>query len=419
MIRIINSEEKELLEKIKKRSTADFDLVLSRIKPIIRDIRIKGDKALSYYSEKIDSFKLTKNNTEITEAEIKRAYKKVDKKTIQAFKKAKSNIKRYSKLQMPKGWSKEVEKGITLGQLIRPIEKVGCYIPAGRYPLPSSVLMTATIAKVAGVKEVIICTPPRTNNHEILVAADIAGVDRVFRVGGAQSIAAMAYGTGTIPKVDKIVGPGNIYVTAAKKLVYGDVGIDFLAGPSEILIIAEKGNPRFIAADMLSQAEHDNLASAIFITTKKNLAEKVKKELNKQLKGLDDITTQEAIRKYSAIIIAKNIDDAFKISNDIAPEHLEIISEDGKLLNKVKNAGAVFLGEYSCESAGDYCSGPSHVLPTSGNSKQRAGLSVYDFIKMPSFQKITRSGLRKLKGTITRIADVEGLKAHKKSAEIR
>jgi len=338
---------------------------------------------------------------------------------IEAFKQAKKNIERYCELQKPKEWFKEVEKGVTLGQLVRPLEKVGCYIPAGAYPLPSSVLMTVVIAKIAGVPEVVICSPPREKNFEIIVAADIAGADQIFRLGGAQAIAAMAYGTETVPKVDKIVGPGNIFVTAAKKLVYGDVGIDFLAGPSEIMIIAEKGDPENIAADMLAQAEHDRLASAILLTSNKELAEEVKEEISEQLKELSNITAQESIRKFSAIVLTKNMDESFDIANDFAPEHLEIISEDRNLLKKVKNAGAVFLGEYSCEAAGDYCAGPSHVLPTGGNAKIRSGLSIYDFIKMPSFQSITREGLKKLKDTITTIADVEGLTAHKKSVEKR
>lgn len=419
MIKIISARDKKDIERIKKRSSADFELVLDRVRPIIRDVKIKGDKALSYYSEKYDNFKLTKANILIKKEDIERAYKKVDKDLIAAFKAAKKNIERYCMLQKPKEWFKEVEPGITLGQLVRPLEKVGCYIPAGAYPLPSSVLMTVVPAKVAGVKEVIICSPPRENNYDILVAADIAGADKIFRIGGAQAVAAMAYGTESIPKVDKIVGPGNIFVTAAKKLVYGDTGLDFLAGPSEIMIIAEKGNPEIMAADMLAQAEHDRLASAVLVTTNKKLAEEVKAEINKQLKELNNITAQEAIRKYSAIIIAKSIGESFDIANDFAPEHLEIISEDKNLLKKVKSAGAVFLGEYSCEAAGDYCSGPSHVLPTAGFARIRAGLSVLDFVKMPSFQSLSKNGLERLKGTITKIAGAEGLKAHKRSVEKR
>ncbi|MFC1705161.1 histidinol dehydrogenase, partial [Nanoarchaeota archaeon] len=283
-----------------------------------------------------------------------------------------------------------------------------------------TVLMTVVPAKVAGVKEIVICTPPRNNNETILVAADLLGVTEIYNVGGSQAVAAMAYGTDSIPKVDKIVGPGNIYVTAAKKVVYGDVGVDFIAGPSEIMIVAEKGNAEFIAADMLSQAEHDRLSSAILVTTNEKLAKQVEKELDKQLAELKtkDIA-QESLRKYGAIIIAKNIDNAFDVVNDFAPEHLEIMSDDEKLLSKVKNAGAVFLGEYSVEAAGDYCSGPNHVLPTKGFAKARAGLSVMDFVKMPTLQKLTKQGLKSMGDTIIRLASVEGLDAHKKSIEKR
>ncbi|MBW2980639.1 histidinol dehydrogenase [Candidatus Woesearchaeota archaeon] len=418
MIQIIKSSDKNEIEAIKKRSFVDFDLVVNRVRPVIKDIKQKGDAALFYYTRKYDEVELNKEIVKVGKREIKEAYKKVNEKTIKAIKKAAANIERYCRLQLPKEWSKEVEKGITVGQLVRPIESVGCYIPCGNFPLPSTVLMTVVPAKAAGVKEIIICTPPRKNNESILVAADILGVKKIFKVGGAQAVAAMAYGTESIPKVDKIVGPGNIYVTAAKKLVYGDVGIDFIAGPSEIMIIAEEGRAEFIAADMLSQAEHDRLASAIFVTTSEKLAKKVQKELERQLKELKtkDIA-QESLRKYGAVIIAKNIDDAFKVVNDFAPEHLEI--EDEKWLSKVKNAGAVFVGEYSVEAAGDYCSGPNHVLPTKGFAKARAGLSVLDFVKMPTIQNITKDGLKSLKDTIVNLASVEGLDAHKKSVEKR
>ncbi|GAJ09112.1 unnamed protein product, partial [marine sediment metagenome] len=253
------------------------------------------------YIKKYDSFEATKNNILVTKEEIKRAYRKVDKKTIQAIKQAKENIENYAKIQLPKEWNKEIKKGIKVGQLVKPLDSVGCYIPGGNFPLISTVLMTVIPAKVAGVKEIIICSPPKENNEALYVAADIAGADKIYRAGGSQSIAAMAYGTESINKVDKIVGPGNIFVTAAKKLVYGDVGIDFLAGPSEVLILAEKGNPKSIAADMLAQAEHDLLASAVLVTTKKQLAEEVKEEINKQLSSLNPKSfALSSLRKYGA-----------------------------------------------------------------------------------------------------------------------
>jgi histidinol dehydrogenase len=416
MIRTIKSTDKAKIEAIKKRASGNLKVVCNLVLPIINDVKLKGDKALFSYTEKFDKIPL--KSLRVTQKDIKDAYKRVDKKTIDAIRKAAANVERYARLQLPKEWASEVEPGITVGQIVRPLERVGCYVPCGSFPLPSSVLMTAIPAKVAGVKEIVVCTPPGKDNQTILVAADIAGVKEIYRVGGAQAIAAMAYGTETIKKVDKIVGPGSIYVTAAKKLVYGDVGIDFIAGPSEIMIVSENGNPQFIAADMLSQAEHDILASAILVTTNAKLASKVEKQLGIQLKRLKTKKiAEESLSNYGAIIIAKNINEAFRIVNDLAPEHLEI--ENGNWLGKVKNVGAVFIGEYSVEAAGDYCSGPNHVLPTKGFAKVRAGLSVLDFVKMPTVQKLTREGLESISDTIISLAEAEGLEAHKKSIEKR
>lgn len=416
MIRMIGIKNKEI-ERIKGGNKANLELALLRAKPIIENVRKFGDKALIDYTKRFDCFDITKNTIEIDENEIKEAYKKVDKKLIKALEEAAELIKKFSKEQLPKGWSKEIKKGIKVGQIVRPLEKVGCYVPGGEYSLVSTVLMTVIPAKVAGVKEVVIASPPKPKNYALLVAAGIAGADKIFRIGGAQAIAALAYGTETIPKVDKIVGPGNIFVTAAKKLVYGDVGIDFLAGPTEVMIVSEKGNPKFIAADLLAQAEHDRMASAILVTTSKGLAENVKKEINIQLKGLKtESIASESIRKNSAIIVAGNMDEAIKLINDFAPEHL--IIEDKKILDKINNAGAIFIGSYSCEAAGDYCVG-NHVLPTGGIAKFRAGLSVFDFVKMPTVQELSKDGLRSIKEVITALADAEGLDAHKKSVEKR
>ncbi len=417
MIRIINIKNREEIERIKSRNKANLDMAISRAKPIIETVKKFGDNALIDYTKKFDCFGITKNTIEINENEIKDAYKKVDKKLIKALKEAAEIIKKFCKEQLPKEWSKEIKKGIKVGQIIRPLEKVGCYVPGGKYSLVSTVLMTVIPAKAAGVKEVFICSPPKPKSYALLVAADIAGADRIFRVGGAQAIAALAYGTETIAKVDKIVGPGNIFVTAAKKLVYGDVGIDFLAGPTEVMVLAENGNPEFIAADLLAQAEHDRMASAVLVTTNKGLAENVKKEINIQLKGLKtESIASESIRKNSVIILAGNMDEAISLVNDFAPEHLVI--EDKKELDKINNAGAIFIGSYSCEAAGDYCVG-NHVLPTGGIAKFRAGLSVLDFVKMPTVQELTKEGLSSIKRIITTLADSEGLDAHKKSVEKR
>ena len=417
MIRIIDIKNREEIDRIKSRNKENLDLALSRVKPIIEAVKKFGDKALIDYTKKFDCYDIAKNTIGITKNEIKEAYQKVDKKLIAALKEAAGIIEKFSREQLPKEWSREIKKGIKIGQLIRPLEKVGCYIPGGKYSLVSTVLMVVIPAKVAGVKEIVICSPPRPKNYALFVAADIAGADKIFRIGGAQAIAALAYGTETIPKVDKIVGPGNIFVTAAKKLVYGDVGIDFLAGPTEVMVLAEKGNPKFIAADLLAQAEHDRSASAILVTTNKRLAEEVKKEVNIQSKSLKtEAVANESINKNSAIVIAGNMNEAINLVNDFAPEHL--IIEDKKILDKISNAGAIFIGEYSCEAAGDYCIG-NHVLPTSGIAKFRAGLSVLDFVKMPTVQELTKEGLSSIKGIITALADAEGLDAHKKSVEKR
>lgn len=421
MMQTINIKDNEKIKQIKERSKKNFELALSRVLPIVNDINTLGDEALFDYIKKYDSFSATKNNILVNKEEIERAYSKVDEKTINAIKEAKENIERYAKLQMPKEWLIEVKRGVKVGQLVKPLDSVGCYIPGGNFPLVSTLLMTVVPAKVAGVKEIMICIPPKENNWALYVAAGIAGADKIYRIGGAQAIAAMAYGTESIKKVDKIVGPGNIFVTAAKKLVYGDVGIDFLAGPSEILILVEYGNPKFIAADMIAQAEHDVLASAVLVTTNKKLAEDVEKEINNQLKTLKPKSfASESLRKYGAIIIASNLDEAIKFTNDFAPEHLGIIVRNKeRVIKKLNNFGALFIGEYSPEAAGDYCSGPNHVLPTGGVAKFRAGLSILDFVKMPTVQELSKEGLESLKETIVKLASVEGLEGHRKSVEKR
>lgn len=421
MIQTINIKNDEKIKHIKERSKKNFELAVMRVLPIINDIRTLGDKPLFQYIKKYDGFEATKNNILVGKEEIKRAYSKVDNKVIDAIKKAKENIERYAKLQMPEEWSKEVSNGIKVGQLVRPLDSVGCYVPGGNFPLVSTVLMTVVPAKVAGVKEIVVCSPPKKDNWALYVAADICGADKIYRIGGAQAIAAMAYGTQTIKKVDKIIGPGNIFVTAAKKIVYGDVGIDFLAGPSEVLILAEEGNIEFIAADMIAQAEHDRLASAVLITTNEKLGKNVVKEIEKQLKDLKpESFASESLRKYGAIILAGNLDEAINFVNDFAPEHLELIVKNkDKVIKKLNNFGALFIGEYSPEAAGDYCSGPNHVLPTGGVAKFRAGLGVMDFIKMPSVQELSKEGLKGLKDTIIGLSNIEGLEAHRKSVEKR
>ena len=385
---------------------------------ILKDVKGRGDEAVSFYTKKFDGIETGK--FEVGKKEVKEAYGKVDSKTVKSMEEAAANIKSFAKKQfsMMKGF--EIKKnGIILGQKIVPIERVGCYVPGGRYPLPSTALMCVIPAKVAGVKEIIVCSPkiqPAT-----IVAADIAGADRIFSVGGAQAIAAMAYGTKTIPKVDKIVGPGNKFVAAAKKEVYGATGIDFIAGPSEVLIIAdESANPEFVAADLLAQAEHDPSARPNLIVFSEKTAEKIMEEVSRQLKSLSTRDTAEKALENGAIILAGSLNEAAEIANEIAPEHLELqVKKPEPLIPKLRNYGSLFIGEYSAEVFGDYCSGTNHALPTNGAARYTGGLSVKDFVKALTYQKISAKGAKKLIPIASRLAEAEGLEAHKKAAEFR
>lgn len=388
------------------------------IKKIIKDVKKGGDKAIRGYTEIFDGIKL--KNFRVTEKEIKKAYQEIDKKIIKTLKKTAKNIRNFAKKQLENFKDFEYTKnGITVGQKIISIERAGVYVPGGRYPLPSTALMCIIPAKVAGVKEVIVCSPkikPVT-----VVAADLAGTNLIFNIGGVQAIAAMAYGTKSIPKVDKIVGPGNVYVTAAKKEVFGDCGIDILAGPTEILIIADKyANPKFISADLLAQAEHDINAKVFFVTNSKNLIEKVNDELKIQIEKIKTKNVIKEVLKKKKFILVKNLKEAFKIANEIAPEHLSLQVQNSKrYLNQLKNYGSLFLGEYSAVVFGDYCSGPNHVLPTNKASRYTSGLSVKDFIKIQTYQHISKRGAKNLTKIAKNFALIEGLDAHQKSAEIR
>ena len=385
---------------------------------IIEDVKQNGDKAVKRYTEIFDKTKI--KNLEVNKIEIKEAYKKIDKKTLRIIKSAAANIKKFAKEQFNQFKNFEYTKdGITIGQRIIPIEKVGVYIPGGRYPLPSTALMCIIPAKIVGVKNIIICSPKI--KPETIVASHFAGADLIFRVGGVQAIAAMAYGTETIPRVDKIFGPGNTYVTQAKKEIYGDCGIDFLAGPSEILIIADKwANPVFIAADLLAQAEHDVNAKLIFITDTSKLIKKVKKELKIQLNKIATKKIAEESLKKKKIIKVKNLEEAIKKANKLAPEHLMLqIKNPKRFFKKLKNYGSLFLGDYSAVVFGDYCSGINHVLPTNKVSRYTGGLSVRDFIKIQTYQYITKVGAKKLGKTAIDFASIEGLDAHRKSARVR
>ena len=423
MIKVINYKECKSLDDILLRSQFSYDDVNEKVKAILEDVKQNGDNALKKYAEMFDNAKI--DNLKVTEKEIEEAYNRVDEKFKETLKLAYNNIEKFHKKQLRNSFITNEEDGIVMGQIINPIEKVGVYIPGGTAVYPSTVLMNVIPAKVAGVSEIILVSPPNKEgkiNGNILAAAKIAGVNKVFKTGGAQAIAALSYGTESIPKVYKIVGPGNIYVAMAKRLVYGEVSIDMVAGPSEVLIIAdETANPVHIASDMLAQAEHDKLASSILITTSKSISEKVKEELYNQLEKLSrkDIA-MESIENNGRIIITETIDEAIYISNEIAPEHLEIsIKEPFSVLSKIKNAGSIFLGDYTPEALGDYLSGANHVIPTSGTAKFASPLSVDDFIKKSYITYYTKEALEKVKDNIINFAEHESLEAHANSVKVR
>ncbi len=384
------------------------------VRPILEAVRKRGDRALVEYARQFDQ--LDRRSVRVPESELKAAERALTPSFRTAVKTAAANIRAYAERQMPREWTAQTAPGLRLGQVVRPLETVAAYIPAGRYPLPSTVLMTAVPAQVAGVANICVSSPK--NVQEVFGTAAVLRVRQVFQMGGAQAIAAFAFGTRTVPKADRIVGPGNIYVAAAKKLLAGEVGIDFIAGPTEILIIAADGDPRHFAADLLAQAEHDADASAILLTTSKRLANAVAAEVERQLKILPTAgVAAKSIAKNSAIIMVRSLDEAVEVSNRVAPEHLSI--PDKSLLAKVKHAGSVFIGPFSPEAAGDYASGPNHVLPTSGVARQRGGLSVMDFLKVISVQEVSKPALERLAPAVTTLARAEGLEAHARSVEVR
>lgn len=411
------------MEKILNRNQLNMSKINHSVNEIITNVQREGDKALMEYTQLYDGVEL--DSLMVTPGEIEKAYNQCDESLILALEGAKENIWSYHQKQVQNTWLDVKEEGITLGQIVRPLEKVGIYVPGGTAPLPSSVLMNAIPAKVAGVKEIIMTTPPMGDgkvHDSILAAAKIAGVDKVFKMGGAQAIAAMAFGTESIPKVHKITGPGNIYVTVAKKMVYGFVDIDMIAGPSEILVIAdENADAKYVAADLLSQGEHDLLASAILITPSMDLAIKVKTEIIRQAQGLPrkDIVT-ESFKNYGGIIVVESIDEAIVLSNKIAPEHLELmVNNPFEMLGKIENAGAIFLGNYSPEPLGDYYAGPNHTLPTGGTAKYYSPLGVDAYVKKSSVIHYSEGALLKVKDHIIRIAEEEGLAAHANAIKVR
>lgn len=415
--------EAHMIRELVRRSSPNIDNVTEPVKAIIDEVRKDGDRALKKFTKKFDGAEI--KEFKVTKREIEESYRRIDKRVKNALNMAAANIKEFHKLQLPSQWLKKINKGIIGGQIIRAIESVGCYVPGGRAVYPSTALMTIIPAKIAGVKRIICCTPPGkdgTVNEATIVAADMAGADEIYKVGGVQAIAAMAYGTETIDPVDKIVGPGNIFVAAAKKLVYGDVDIDFIAGPSEVLIIAdEKANPEYVAVEMIAQAEHDPEAASVLVTPSRSLGEKVYNILEDKIKyAKRGEIIRKSLEDYGRIIIVEDLDEAVYFSNEYAPEHLIIMTKNPEiLLNEIKNAGSIFLGELTPVSAGDYGSGTNHVLPTSGCARMYSGLSTESFLKKPTVQILSEEGLQTLKDIVIPLAEYEGLYAHAESFKKR
>ncbi len=424
-VKLTDECRKDILKNLLKRSTGNYTQYEETVAEILDNVKKNGDKALFELTLKFDKFELTKDNIKVTKEEINEAYKQIEPEYIEVMKHAKENIWAYHEKQLRSSWIDTKLDGSILGQRFTPIEIAGTYVPGGKAAYPSSVLMNIIPAKVAGVSRIVMVTPPGKDgkvNPGTLVSADIAGVDEIYKVGGAQAIGALAFGTESVPKVDKITGPGNIFVALAKKAVYGNVGIDSLAGPSEIVVLAdESANPRYVAADLLSQAEHDEMASAILITTSEELASKVSVEVDKFVEELSrkDIISA-SLNNFGYILIADNMDDAIDTVNSIASEHLEILTKDPfQTMTKVKNAGAIFLGEYSSEPLGDYFAGPNHIIPTNGTSRFFSPLNVDDFVKKSSIICYSKEGLSKVHNEIELFAQKEGLTAHANSIHVR
>lgn len=425
IVKLTDETKNNILENLLKRSPNSYGKFEAAVGEILSNVRANKDAALFKYTKDFDKADINASNIVVTKEEIEEAYTKVDPKLVNVIRKALKNIKEYHEKQKQYSWFDSKPDGTILGQKVTALSRVGVYVPGGKAAYPSSVLMNVIPAKVAGVEQIIMCTPP---DHEgkvyptTLVAANEAGVDVIYKAGGAQAIAAMAYGTESIPKVDKICGPGNIYVALAKKAVFGYVSIDSVAGPSEILVIAdETANPRYVAADLLSQAEHDEMASAILITTSNKLAQKVSDEIDGFLKELSrSEIISKSLDNYGYILLVDNIDDAVDAANEIASEHLEIVTKDPfNTMTKIKNAGAIFLGEYSSEPLGDYFAGPNHVLPTNGTAKFFSALSVDDFIKKSSIISYSRNALEEIHNDIETFATAEHLTAHANSIKVR
>ncbi|MBI4896252.1 MAG: histidinol dehydrogenase [Candidatus Aenigmarchaeota archaeon] len=410
-----------------KNETIETNVDMKSVLDDITLVRTKQDEGIQELTKKYDGIDITSEMILVSDEERKAAYNAVTKKELEALKNARNRIQWFCEKQRVYGWKEQTDIG-EFGEIVLPVQRIGCYIPGGNYSLPSTVLMTVIPAQVAGVEEIVLCTPPRRKenriiaNEAIVVAADLLGIKKIYKVGGIQAVAALAYGTETVPKVDKIIGPGNKYVSMAKKIVYGDVDIDFLAGPTEVLIIAdESANPDYIAADLIAQAEHDIDARPIVVTPSVNIAEKIILQVQKQVSTCQNREiTEKSLENGGFVILATSLEECFTIANEIAPEHIELmIAGSVNYMNLIKNAGSIFLGNYSTESLGDYASGTNHVLPTNKRARTRGGLSVRDFVKVVSFQNITKNGIKKIGDTVVTLAKLESLDGHASSVKIR
>lgn len=425
IIKLTKETRKNILEELLKRSPDHYQGYEERVNAIIQNVKQNGDQAVFAYTKQFDQVEINASNVRVTTQEIEEAYDKVDQKLLEVIRKALVNIRSYHEKQKKYSWFDSTENGTMLGQKVTPLGTVGLYVPGGKAVYPSSVLMNVVPAKVAGVGRIVMTTPPGKDGRipaSTLVAAHEAGVDEIYKIGGAQAIAALAFGTESIPKADKITGPGNIYVALAKKAVYGHVSIDSVAGPSEILVLAdETATPRYVAADLLSQAEHDEMASAILVTTSEELAHKVSEEIEGFLKTLSRAEIiRKSLEQYGYILLADTMEDAIETANEIASEHLEIITKDAfDVMTRIRNAGAIFIGEYSSEPLGDYFAGPNHVLPTNGTAKFFSALSVDDFIKKSSIVYYSKAALEPIHEDIIAFAEAEQLTAHANSIRVR
>ena len=424
-VTLTRESTRDILENLLKRSPNQYGEYEAAVAEILSDVKARGDEAVFAYTEKFDHVSITPETLKVTEEEIEEAYRLVDPSLLEVIRKALVNINRYHEKQRQNSWFTTEENGTMLGQKVTPLNRVGVYVPGGKAVYPSSVLMNIVPAKAAGVPNIVMTTPPDREGKvcpSTLVAAKEAGADVIYKVGGAQAIGALAYGTKSIPKVDKIVGPGNIFVALAKKAVYGHVSIDSIAGPSEILVLADEGaNPRFVAADLLSQAEHDEMASAILITTSRELAEQVDREVQAFTERLSrKAIIEKSLENFGYILIAETMDEAIEAANEIASEHMEIVTRNPfEVMMKVKNAGAIFIGEYSSEPLGDYFAGPNHVLPTNGTAKFFSPLSVDDFIKKSSVIYYSKEALQEIHKNSEQFAKAEQLTAHANSIAVR